>query len=447
MRAILPELAGLSLSAKVAVMPNSHAGRSLRGLAFCGVHVVPARAVVACTALVVGCAALAACSGSAGRGVTGSGTAGSRSSAARPTPPGVYRFGVVGNRGKIAKLELSRPALVAGIRGQVVQISTSNSDGYALTADGTVWAWGVASYGELGDGALSPYSTRAVRVEFPAGVRIVKLPDPMPFDGALAIDSRGDAWGWGLNADGDLCLPGLLNPRPARIPLTGVTIATGARAHALFYSHGRVYACGSGEDGVLGDGSTASTSTPVRVSGLPANVSVTDLTSSWNGSGALLGNGTYYDWGYNPDGQLGDGKTASTDLPVRVRLPDTVRQVFQGGSGPGNGQTIALLADGSVWTWGDNQRGQLGDGSTTSSDVPVRVRVPAGVRIMTINSGGYACYAIDSSGRLWAWGGNQNGQLGTGSGAALQTRPVEVGIHLTQISSTASNVAGLAAGG
>jgi alpha-tubulin suppressor-like RCC1 family protein len=59
-----------------------------------------------------------------------------------------------------------------------------------------------------------------------------------------------------------------------------------------------------------------------------------------------------------------------------------------------------------------------------------------------VNSGGYACYAIDSSGRLWAWGGNQNGQLGTGTGTRFETYPVDVGIRLTQVSSTASNVAG-----
>ena len=99
-------------------------------------------------------------------------------SASTSTPPPdhnapsstVYRFGVVGNQGKIAQLELSTPAAVSGITGDVVQIATSNSDSYALTSDGEVWAWGVASYGELGDGQTAPYSTRAVRVDFPAGI-------------------------------------------------------------------------------------------------------------------------------------------------------------------------------------------------------------------------------------------------------------------------------------
>ena len=357
--------------------------------------------------------------------------------------PVVYRFGVVGNRGKIAQLELDKPTVVNGISGRVVQIATSNSDGYALTSNGAVWAWGVGSYGELGNGKTPAYDTNAVQVDFPAGIKISSLANPMPFDGALAIDTHGDVWGWGLNGAGDLCLSGLTETRPRQIALSDVTLATGARTHSLFDSSGRVYACGDGEGGVLGDGSTASSSKPVAVLGLPTNSKVTSLTSSWEGSGALLGNGTYYDWGYNSSGQLGNGSRANSDVPVEVELPDPVRQVFQGGSGAKNGQTITILSNGSVWAWGDNRQGQLGDGSRTSSDVPVRVDVPSGVTFTKVNSGGYSCYAIDSSGRLWAWGGGDNGQLGTGSAALVETKPVDVGIDLAQVSSTASNVAGL----
>jgi alpha-tubulin suppressor-like RCC1 family protein len=356
----------------------------------------------------------------------------------------VYRFGVVGNRGKIAQLQLDRPTGVSGITGTVVQIATSNSDGYALTSDGAVFAWGVGSYGELGDGKTPPYDTQAVKVEFPAGVVITSLANPMPFDGALAIDSHGHAWGWGLNADGDLCLSGLTELRPDQTGLSDVTLATGARTHSLFDSNGKVYACGSGEDGALGNGSTAkSSSKPIAVVGLPATAKVAALTSSWEGSGALLDNGTYYDWGFNSAGQLGDGGTANSASPVKVQLPGVVRVVSMGGSGVTNGQTVATLSNGSVWAWGNNKKGQLGDGSGTSSDVPVRVDVPAGVTFRYVDSGGYSCYGIDSSGRLWAWGGNQNGQLGTGGGALIVTKPVDVGIRLSQISSTASNVAAL----
>src|SRR3984885_3160998 len=181
---------------------------------------------------------------------------GSTSNSQPSTSTRVYRFGVVGNRGKLAQLERSTPTLVSGITGEVVQIATSNSDGYALTSDGAVWAWGVASYGELGNGKTSPYDTHAVRVAFPAGVKIVTLANPMPFDGALAIDSTGHVWGWGLNAQGDLCLSGPTGLRPKQLSLSDVTLATGALTHSLFDSRGHVYACGSGENGVLGNGST-----------------------------------------------------------------------------------------------------------------------------------------------------------------------------------------------
>lgn len=360
-------------------------------------------------------------------------------------PATVYRWGVVGNKGAITQLQLDRPTTVAGVRGKIVQIATSNSDGYALTATGSVYGWGVNSYGELGNGHLTPYETKAVKVELPAGVKISSLANPMPFDGALAIDSTGHAWGWGLNGDDDLCLSTLVNSRPVRLPLTDVTLATGARTHALFDSRGTVYACGSGDAGELGNGSTTSAATPTPVVGLPGGVKVTALTSSWEGSGALLADGAYYNWGYNAGGQLGNGTTTDSPVPVRVGLPGAVKQVFQGGSGPDNGQTVAVLQDDDTWAWGDNDRGQLGIGTVTSSDVPVRVHVPEGVTFVTVSSGGYASYGIDQEGRLWAWGDNRSGQLGTGPGRRRATLPVDVGVGLTQVSSTAQNVAGFRA--
>jgi alpha-tubulin suppressor-like RCC1 family protein len=353
----------------------------------------------------------------------------------------VYRWGVVGNRGKIASLERRAPTPVAGIVGRVVQIATSNSDGYALTSNGQVYGWGVNSYGELGDGHLTPYETRAVRVLFPAGVTIARLADPMPFDAALAIDTHGRAWGWGLDASSDLCLSGLLVDRPKELPLADVSLASGARTHSLLYAGSTLYACGSPDAGELATGSTAVAATPTRVVGLPDGVRVTALTSSWEGSGALLADGDYYDWGYNADGQLGDGSTADSATPVRVGLPGPVTRVFQGGSGPRNGQTVAIVEGGSVWAWGTNSRGQLGIGTRTDSDVPARVHVPRGVSFVRVSSGGFASYAIDRAGRLWAWGDDSEGQLGTGQ--ATRTVPFDVGLRLGQVSSTAQNVAGL----
>jgi alpha-tubulin suppressor-like RCC1 family protein len=363
---------------------------------------------------------------------------------ARPVVRGaVYTFGTVGSGFKLLRLEHAIPTRVRGIHGRVIQVATSNSDGYALTARGAVYAWGAGRHGELGDGRSPLYAMKAVRVEFPAHVHIVSLANPMPFDGALGIDSHGHAWGWGLNAAGDLCLSREQEFVPRRIPLDDVTLATGARSHVLFDSDGRVYACGSGTDGVLGDGSTQTSQTPVPVVSLPRDARVVALTSSWEGSGALLSDGSYYDWGFNAGGQLGDGTTFNSDVPVHVQLPGPVRHVFQGGSRAGNGQTLAILADGSVWGWGDGNWGQLGNGTTTSALVPQRVNVPGGVSFAQVNSGGFASYAIDDTGRLWAWGANNVGQLGTGTTVLIERDPVDIGLHLKQISSTSTNVAAL----
>jgi alpha-tubulin suppressor-like RCC1 family protein len=390
--------------------------------------------VLAVVLTVLAASGLAACS-SAGATTTSGGRTAPASA--------VYRWGVVGSKGKIANLELDRPTVIAGITGRVVQIATSNSDGYALTSSGQVYGWGVNSYGELGDGHVTPYQTRAVKVGFPPTVKITSLANPMPFDAGLAIDSAGRAWAWGLNGAGDLCLPSLVYTRPHQVPLSGVTLATGARTHALFDSNGTVYACGSGDAGELGDGSTASAATPTPVTGLPTGVKITALDSSWEGSGALLATGAYYDWGYNAAGQLGNGGTTDSAVPVEVILPGRVTQAFQGGSGPTNGQTITILSNGSVWAWGDNDRGQLGTGTQTNAATPVAVHVPDGVTFVTVASGGYASYAIDATGRLWAWGDNRNGQLGLGAGHRTERLPVDTGIHLTQVSSTAQDVAGL----
>ena len=352
----------------------------------------------------------------------------------------VYSFGVVDSFGRLLVLGHATPTPVAGIRGTVIQIAASNSNGYALTADGTVWAWGAGGQGELGNGTTSRYTERAVAVRFPPGVRIVSLANPMPFDTGLAIDTQGNAWGWGANVQHSLCLPGaqpILVPK--KLPLSEVRLASGARSHSLFLARDRVVACGDNAAGDLGDGTTRPSATPTRVVGLPQG-QVVDLVSSWQGSGALMADGRYFDWGFNREGQLGDGSTKNSSVPVRVRLPAAVERVFQGGSNASNGQSLALLANGSMWAWGDGKWGQLGNGRYVSSARPVKVQVPRGVLFTDVATGGYASYAIASSGALWSWGSNQFGQLGDGQEVVARARPKAIGLAVSQIVSTDLNV-------
>jgi len=385
---------------------------------------------------------LAACSRAAGTGTTSSTTSNTTAAPARTT---VYSWGVVGfgvpQAAKKAGLQFTAPKTMSGITGTVIEIATSNSDSYALTSTGAVWAWGADSQGEVGDGKQTDFVKAPVEVKFPAGVAIASLPNPMPFNTGMAIDTHGNVWGWGYNRHDELCVKtaGLL--LPTKLPLSDVTLATGAGAHALFYSRGKVYACGLNTDGELGDGKTASVSVPTVVVGLPKGP-VTALVSSWQGSGALMADGVYYDWGFDKTGQLGDGRTTNSLVPLQVPLPAPVAQVSQGGLSGANGQTLAILSSGSVWAWGNGEFGQLGTGTRKNALSPVKVAVPAGFTFTEVNAGGATSYAIDSTGHLWAWGQNNLGQVGNGGRRSKEPAPVPIDVALTQVSSTANNVAG-----
>jgi alpha-tubulin suppressor-like RCC1 family protein len=213
----------------------------------------------------------------------------------------------------------------------------------------------------------------------------------------------------------------------------------GASNHALYDAHGTLYACGSNYDGDLGDGSMRNATTPVRVRGL-AGSSVTELAASFANSGALLANGEYFDWGYDGNCQLGDGQfQRSSDVPVRVNLAHPVTQVAQGGSIWGNGQTLVMLSNGSLWAWGANFSGQLGNGTTQPHAFAVRFYPPSGVTYKHLATAGITSYALSTAGNVYAWGGAPVGQVGDGTTITTFT-PVRVASGATMISATANNV-------
>src|SRR5487761_1400907 len=223
---------------------------------------------------------------------------------ALPTPAaavlhwGSFFGGAAGNFGTTTS-----PAVMT-LPGTVAEVGTSNSTQYALLADGSLYAWGLGTQGQLGDGSRETSLARPVRVRFPPGVKIASVPaDAMPYDTALAVDTAGRVRGWGDNGGGELCLGSRrAHSTPVELPLSGVTSLAGASNHALYDAGGTVYACGQNVDGDLGDGSLRSSTTPVRVAGLNGSP-VTGLVAAFANSGALLSDGEYVDWGYGGGGQ------------------------------------------------------------------------------------------------------------------------------------------------
>jgi alpha-tubulin suppressor-like RCC1 family protein len=344
------------------------------------------------------------------------------------------------------------PTPVAGIQGTIVSIATSNSDSYALTGSGAVYAWGHGSQGELGNGTQTVKQARAVRVDFPAGVTIAQLPNPMPYDGGMAISTTGTVYAWGNDSAHQFCQASTSDIlTPVAVPLPGVTLAAGALRHTIYDSDGTVYSCGNGSNGQLGNGTsgpTADTATPVRVSGLPSGP-VKALTSAWGNAGVLLASGAYFDWGYNAAGQVGDGTRTLATRPVRVTPLPAISQVSQGGSLADNGQTIALADGGRVFVWGNGQWGQLGNGTVRNALRPQLLPASLRLHFGLVNSGGATDYAVTRSGELWAWGNNRKDQIGNGVGALRQAqdnRPVNDHLTVAQVSSTAADVAAFARG-
>ena len=327
---------------------------------------------------------------------------------------------------------------------QVVQVGTSNSTEYALLTDGTVWAWGLGSMGQLGNGTSAVVATTPVQVAFPAGVTIASLAtDAMPYNAALAIDTNGNVWGWGNNRTGALCQGGT-NPQqyttPVELPLHNVTLVAGASGHDLFDSNGSVYACGLFQNGSLGNGKTGLSFTPTAVTGMQ-NQNVVALVASSVDSGALLANGSYYDWGANAEDQLGVGPTPSqSNVPLLVPLRARVVQVAAGGDNTGNGSTIVRLSDGSYWGWGADSLGQLGDAGTANRAIPVQIFPPAGITYSLLGVAGATSYGVTPTGAVYAWGQGSHYGIGTGS-TANAASPVEVvKAGVTQISTTAQDV-------
>ncbi|MCL6577174.1 cadherin-like beta sandwich domain-containing protein, partial [Kyrpidia sp.] len=239
---------------------------------------------------------------------------------------------------------------------------------------------------------------------------------------SLVLTSDQTVWAWGDNTNGQLgdgTTTGRQTPTPAQ-GLSSVAQVSAGESHSLaLMSDGRVFAWGKNSSGQLGNNSTVDSNVPVQVQGLPTNV--TAVAAGGNHSLALTSDGRIYAWGSNSSGQLGDGTTnnATAAEPVAGLLIGLNPVAVSAGKD----HSLALMQDGTVYAWGGNSYGQLGNGTTTASKVPVQVTGLANVA--AVSAGGYDSLALTSDGYVYAWGLNSSGQLGDGTTANRNT-PVRV---------------------
>ena len=251
-----------------------------------------------------------------------------------------------------------------------------------------------------------------------AAVAAVTL-SPLAITQASADVQTGTPYTFGANNFGQLG-NGTTTARltPGAVPgLTNIVQLDGGREHVIaLTAGGQVETWGHNTYGQIGSGRVGGQqNSPIVVPGLSG---VTAVAAGHYGSMALRSDGSIWTWGFNATGQLGDGTTTNRSSPVRV--PGS--QVWSAIAG-GRDMSYALRSDGTVWAWGLNSNGELGNGTTTSSTVPVRVG--SLTNVVEIAAGRNHGLAIESDGSVWTWGWNLYGQLGDGTGTD-RSSPVEI---------------------
>jgi alpha-tubulin suppressor-like RCC1 family protein len=293
-------------------------------------------------------------------------------------------------------------------------------------ADNTIASWGSNGFGQLGDGTTE---RRLVPVAV-GGSGSPGSKSVMAVAGgylhSLALLSDGSVLAWGHNSFGQLgngltsneTVPMAVESSGALAGRTVVAIAAGAFHNLALCSDGGMVAWGYNNHGQLGDGTRVTRRVPVAVPqvGALAGKRVVALAAGAYQSFALCEDGTVAAWGYNDEGQLGDGGTVSALIPVAVKADGVLagRRIIS--LAAGQYHTLGLCADGGVVSWGYNARGQLGDSSTADSLLPVDLRtrgVLAGRLVKAVAAGSYHSVALCSDGTLAVWGYNHRGQLGT----------------------------------
>ncbi|NMB34935.1 MAG: hypothetical protein GX989_01465 [Firmicutes bacterium] len=308
-------------------------------------------------------------------------------------------------------------------------IAAGGSHSLALKDDGTIWAWGCNSYGQLGNGATTD---RAVPVQ--VGSQVCKLSglEALAAGGlhSLALKDDGTVWVWGRNISGQLGLGDgatTIKTFPVQIDdFKEVRALAAGDSHSLaLKDDGTVWAWGCNSSGQLGDGTTEHRNTPVQVGVQPAGednklTNVRAIAAGSSHSLALKGDGTVWAWGSNNKGQLGDGTTTGRGVPIQIGAQtDGEGKKLTGirAIAVGHYHSLALKDDGTIWAWGYNSYGQLGNGATTDRTVPVQVGSQAcklsGLEALA--AGGLHSLALKDDGAVWAWGGNSYGQLGDGT--------------------------------
>lgn len=312
---------------------------------------------------------------------------------------------------------------------QFIMISAGAEQSLGLKADGTVWAWGIDSY----TGQVRPLTqVQGLNniVSISSGLRHY-----------LALKADGTLWAWGNNSFGTLG-DGTAIDRLTPVKVQGLapvmSMAAGYYNSIALCEDGTVWVWGSSARGILGyheSDVTYNQLTPLKIAGLEG---ITQIDIQYHHAVALGMDGKVWTWGLNDSGQLGNGGVGlDRAMPQPVDNLSNIIKISTSWN-----HTLALSSEGEVWSWGSNDSGQVGDGTNDDKKlIPVRSAHLEGIR--DVEAGiGYSL-AVKRNGSLWSWGNNNHGQLGTGDTAPRITRTLINGIPYpvdTEVPSAPTNL-------
>ncbi len=307
------------------------------------------------------------------------------------------------------------PVQVANLHN-VIAISAGSGHSLALTEGGIVYAWGRNDHGQLGNGG---------RVNSRVPFQVADLNNVIAISAggydSLALTEDGTVYVWGNNVPRGQV--GGSSNVPVQVQgLSNITaISTGGNHSLVLTEGGLVYAWGFNEYGQLGNGLSSTSHVPVQVQGSDGDGALSGIVAISVGrqhSLALAENGDVYAWGYNEYGQLGNNSITDSYLPVRVPGLTGIKVISTK-----KHHSLAMSNDGSVYAWGDNEYGQLGVGGSSNGLVPIQVVDLDSIR--ALSAGGGHGLALKHDGSVYAWGFNYFGQLGDGTNYNRMT-PVQV---------------------
>ena len=371
-------------------------------------------------------------------------SAGGAHSCALTTSGGVMCWGrnTFGQLGDGSTTDSPVPVSVSGMSSGVLAIAAGGGHTCAITGGGVVQCWGFGGWGQLGDTTFADHPTPAPVADSVNQVTATAI--AAGGSHSCAVGPGGEAWCWGNNDYGQLGDKSR-SRRGFPVKVSGavdlVAISAGQDHTCAVTSSGNAECWGRNINRELGDGSIEHSTVPVTTIG---PVLATALGVGSQHSCALEASGGIGCWGLNLDGQLGDGSKVDRSVPRPMVGLDSGTAISTGSAAS---HSCALDAVGGVRCWGDNEFGQLGDGTKTDRTAPVAVSgLSSGV--VSVATGYRHTCAVTGLGAVQCWGDNDFGQLGTGAAGGYSTVPVAALLNgATSVAAGGFHTCGLASGG